>query len=102
MPLSPTHLTIALRERHVPDLSWRHVQVAAGCELGYSPNEMAELLCLAPGTVNRHLADAQHRIFDLVADIEPNHCLLGKWCREHETCCTRLAAELVRIDQIFA
>lgn len=89
-----------VRAWHARDLPWRQKQVIAALELGYTLEETAVLMDRSLPTVRRHVAEAEHRIFD-VHDVIPHHGLLAKWCREHYDCCMHPYNELIANDQLF-
>jgi predicted transcriptional regulator len=69
--------------------------------LGYTIEEIALLMDRASPTVRRQLAEAEHRIFDVIGVI-PHHGLLTKWAREHCSCCMSPCSELAENDQLFS
>lgn len=55
---------------------------------------------MTDATVRRHLADLEHKVFDLT-DIPPSRGKLATWVRRHFACCTRNAREMIENDRIF-
>lgn len=99
-PPGPRERLECIRSWHATALTWRQKQAIAAIELGYTLNETASLIDRTPATVRRHLADAEHRIFD-THDVIPHHGLLTKWAHEHYECCMTPCGELIANDQLF-
>ena len=96
--IEPKELLRQLGERHVPFLTGTGGRILAFIEEGYSNEEVAELMEVAPATVRRHVADLCHRVFDLT-DIPPQREKLRSWIPVHHTCCTLGVQELIENDQ---
>lgn len=95
----PQALLHVLRDRHVPGLTHRQLQVLALCELGYPVADIGELLVLATPTIRRHLAELESRILGPTG-LPATHSLLGRWTREHEDCCVRAIVQMIKDHQL--
>ena len=98
--LQPKELFAALDSRHVHFLSELEMRCLAALEVGYTTAEIAEGLEISEPTVRRHLADLEHKVFDLTG-IPPSRGKLATWVRRKFDCCTQNAHEMIKNNQIF-
>ena len=96
--LQANELRRQLRERHVPFLTGTEGRILAFIEEGYTNEEAAELMDVAPATVRRHVADLCHKVFDLT-EIPPQREKLRSWIPLHYACCTLGVQKLIENDQ---
>lgn len=96
----PRERLAMLRGWHTPGLSWRQKQCVCALELGYTLEETAASVGRTASTVRRHVAEAEHRVFD-GRGVTAHHGLLAKWVREHYPCCMQPCGELIESDQLF-
>ena len=99
--LQPNELFAILDLRHVHFLSELEMRCLAALEVGYTTNETAESLGVTDATVRRHLADIEHKVFDLT-DVAPSRGKLATWVRRPFACCAQNAREMIENDRIFA
>jgi predicted transcriptional regulator len=98
--LQPSELFVILDSTHVRFLSELEMRCLAALEVGYTTAETAEGLGLAEPTVRRHLAELEHKVFDLT-NIPPSRGKLATWVRRHFACCAQNAHGMIEKDLIF-
>ena len=91
----------ALEGRHVHTLTAREDGYIAALLLGSNDAEMAMAFFVAAPTVRRHIAIIEEKVLG-VLDVTSNRRLLHTWAVIQRECCTRVAFEKVRSDQVFA
>lgn len=99
--IAPAALRRQIEVSHVSFLTGSEGRLLAFMEEGYTNEEVAELMEVAPATVRRHVADLCHKVFDLT-DIPPQRENLRSWIPVHYTCCTLGVRKLIENDQKLA
>ena len=82
-------------------LSEFQMRLLAGCEFGYSVEEMVVGFGRSEATIHRRIRHLRESVFDLLG-LEGNLALLNHWTRRRFQCCTREAARMIENCQIMS
>jgi hypothetical protein len=98
--LAPEEQLRVLEELCHPGFTRRQLQVIGASVLGYSTQETALGLSIAPATVTRHLQILEFQVFES-SGLAGSRQLLIAWSILHRNCCTAPCWRMIEKRQLF-